>query len=143
MEARTIAVAALAGMAMAGSITVRADQTEMVVPRFDKAIPNIPGKSLVVVEVDYPPGAASPPHRHAKSAFIYAYVLSGEVESKVNDGEARIYRAGESWSEPPNARHEISRNASETKPAKLLAVFVVDSDHEALTTPSSREEGLQ
>lgn len=59
MEARTIAVAALAGMAMAGSITVRADQTEMVVPRFDKAIPNIPGKSLVVVEVDYPPGAAS------------------------------------------------------------------------------------
>lgn len=61
----------------------------------------------------------------------------------MNDGEARIYRAGESWSEPPNARHEISRNASETKPAKLLAVFVVDSDHEALTTPSSREEGLQ
>jgi quercetin dioxygenase-like cupin family protein len=87
------------------------------------------------VEVDYAPGAASPSHTHAKSAFIYAYVLSGEIESKVNDGESRIYKAGESWSEPPNATHSISRNASKTMPAKLLAVFVVDSDDNALTTP--------
>jgi quercetin dioxygenase-like cupin family protein len=110
-------------------------QTETVVAKFDQAIPNIPGKSLVAVEVDYAPGAASPPHKHAKSAFIYAYVISGEIESKVNNGETRIYKAGESWSEPPNARHPISRNASESKPAKLLAVFIVDSDDKALTTP--------
>jgi quercetin dioxygenase-like cupin family protein len=45
-------------------------QAETVVPKFDQAIPNIPGKSLIVVEVDYAPGAASPLHRHAKSAFI-------------------------------------------------------------------------
>jgi quercetin dioxygenase-like cupin family protein len=62
-------------------------------------------------------------------------VISGEIESKVNDGETRIYKAGESWSEPPNSTHPISRNASKTKPAKLLAVFVVDSDDKALTTP--------
>src|SRR3954463_9639892 len=49
--------------------------------------PNIPGKSLLAVEVDYAPGAASPSHTHAKSAFIYAYVISGAIESKVNDGE--------------------------------------------------------
>jgi AhpD family alkylhydroperoxidase len=61
-----------------------------------------------VVEVDYPPDAASPPHTHAKSAFIYAYVLSGRIESKVNDSETRIYEAGESWSEPPNARHQVA-----------------------------------
>ena len=89
----------------------------------------------IILEVDYAPGAASPPHRHAKSAFIYAYVISGEIESKVNNGETRIYKAGESWSEPPNAYHPISRNASKTKPAKLLAVFVVDSDDKPLTTP--------
>lgn len=72
---------------------------------------------------------------HAKSAFIYAYVVSGAIESKVNDGDVRVYRAGESWSEPPGATHSISRNASRTEPAKLLAVFVVDSDDKKLTTP--------
>lgn len=108
---------------------------ETVTPNFNAIIPNIPGKSLVAVVVDYPPAAASVPHTHAKSAFIYAYVVSGAIESKVNDGPTRIYKAGESWSEPPNASHSISRNASRTKPAKLLAIFVVDSDDKALTTP--------
>jgi quercetin dioxygenase-like cupin family protein len=102
---------------------------------FEAAIPNIPGKSLLAVEVDYAPGAASPSHTHAKSAFIYAYVISGAIESKVNDGETRIYRAGESWSEPPGAIHSISRNASKTEPAKLLAVFVLDTNDNPLTTP--------
>lgn len=108
---------------------------DIVRPNFKQAIPNLPGKSLVAVEVTYPPGAASLPHVHAKSAFIYAYVISGAVESKVNDGDVRVYRAGESWSEPPGASHPVSRNASKTKPAKLLAVFVVDADDEQLTTP--------
>ena len=93
------------------------------------------GKSLLAVEVDYAPGAASPSHTHAKSAFIYAYVISGAIASKVNDGETQIYRAGESWSEPPGAIHSISRNASKTEPAKLLAVFVLDTNDNPLTTP--------
>lgn len=108
---------------------------DVVKPNFEQAIPNLPGKSLVAVEVEYPPGGASVPHVHAKSAFIYAYVVSGAVESKVNDGEVRVYHAGESWSEPPGASHPVSRNASKTQAAKLLAVFVVDSDDQALTTP--------
>ncbi|HTK35503.1 MAG TPA: cupin domain-containing protein [Caulobacteraceae bacterium] len=111
------------------------EQHETVTPKFNQAIPNIPGKSLVVVEVDYPPGAASPPHTHADSAFIYAYVLAGEVESKVDDGPARVYRPGEGWFEAPKAHHQVSRNASKTEPAKLLAVFVVDSGDTKLTTP--------
>src|SRR5215510_3913214 len=98
-----------------------------VATNFAATIPNIPGKSLVAVEVNYAPGQASPPHTHAKSAFIYAYVISGTIESKVNDGKARIYHAGESWSESPGAVHAISRNASTTEPAKLLAVFVLDT----------------
>jgi len=136
MKVRTIVAATCAAIAIAGAAAAHDGQTETVAPKFDQAIPNIPGKSLVVLEVDYAPGAASPPHTHAKSAFIYAYVISGEIESKVNDGETRIYKAGESWSEPPNASHPISRNASKTKPAKLLAVFVVDSGDKALTTPA-------
>jgi quercetin dioxygenase-like cupin family protein len=136
MNTPSIITAALLAIALpvAGSASAHGS-AETVTPKFEQAIPNIPGKSLVVVEVDYAPGAASPSHRHAKSAFIYAYVISGEIESKVNDGSVRIYRAGESWSEPPDAIHSISRNASQTRPAKLLAVFVVDSDDKALTTP--------
>lgn len=108
---------------------------ETVTKNFEAAIPNTPGKSLIAVEVDYAPGAASPSHTHAKSAFIYAYVISGAIESKVNESETRIYRAGESWSEAPGATHSISRNASKSEPAKLLAVFVLDTADAPLTTP--------
>lgn len=135
MKLRTIVAAACLAVAVPGAAAAHDGQFETVVPRFDQAIPNIPGKSLIAVEVDYAPGQASRPHMHAKSAFIFAYVMSGEIESKVNDGEIRTFKAGESWSEPPGATHSISRNASKTEPAKLLAVFVVDSDDRALTTP--------
>jgi len=104
-----------------------------VKPNFEKAIHNIPGKSLIAVEVLYPPGGASHPHVHAKSAFIYAYVVSGSIVSKVNNGAEQVYKAGESFYEEPGSRHPVSRNASETEPAKLLAVFVVDSDDKKLT----------
>jgi quercetin dioxygenase-like cupin family protein len=104
-------------------------------PNFAAAIPNIPGKSLIANEVNYGPGEASPAHTHGTSAFIYAYVISGAIESKVNDGETRIYRAGESFSEPPGAMHWICRNASKTEPAKFLAVFVVDTNDKQKMTP--------
>jgi len=118
-----------------GAVLAQDAGTGTVTQNFSAAIPNIPGKSLIAVEVAYPPGAGSPPHTHAKSAFIYAYVISGAIESKVNGGATRVYRAGESWSEPPGALHAISRNASRTEPAKLLAVFVVDTNDKVLTTP--------
>jgi quercetin dioxygenase-like cupin family protein len=111
------------------------DTGEIVTPNLNQPIPNIPGKSLIALVVDYAPGAASPSHVHAKSAFIYAYVVSGSVESKVNDGAKRIYRSGESFYETPGSTHSVSRNASKTKPAKLLAVFVVDTDDKQLVTP--------
>jgi quercetin dioxygenase-like cupin family protein len=129
------AICATLVFSMAVPASARDGESETVTKNFEGAIPNIPGKSLIAVEVDYAPGAASAPHTHAKSAFIYAYVISGAIESKVNDGEARIYRAGESWPEPPGATHSISRNASKTEPAKLLAVFVLDTNDKALTTP--------
>ena len=93
---------------------------------FERDLPNVPGKVLLAAEVLYPPGGATPSHTHPTSAFIYAYVLSGEIESAVDDEEPRVYRAGEAWYEAPGARHRVSRNASNTKPAKLLAIFVVD-----------------
>ncbi len=110
---------------------------ETVAPNFSHAISNIPGKSLVAVEVLYRPGEASQPHIHAKSAFIYAYVVSGAIESQVDDGPARVYTAGQSFYEEPGAHHRISRNASKSAPAKLLAVFIVDTSDTRLTTPQN------
>ena len=58
-------------------------------------------------------------------------MLEGAIRSKVNDGSERIYRAGESWTEKAGDHHQVSRNASNTEPATLLAIFVVDTkDHE-------------
>jgi quercetin dioxygenase-like cupin family protein len=136
MKIRPVIAAASAAIAIAIATPTSAhDVGDKVTPNFEQVIPNIPGKSLIAVVVDYPPGGASAPHIHAKSSFIYAYVISGSIESKVNDGTMRVYKAGESWSEPPGASHPVSRNASKTEPAKLLAVFVVDTDDKALTTP--------
>ena len=101
-------------------------------------LPNVPGKSLKGVLVEYGPGAGSPPHRHARSALIAATVLDGAIRSQVNDGPARVYQAGESFAEMPGDHHAVSENASATAPARLLAVFVVDTAEEVLTIPDRR-----
>jgi quercetin dioxygenase-like cupin family protein len=135
MNIRSFIGVACAAVAIATAMPAAAQEGETVTPYFNQAIPNIPGKSLVAQFVDYAPGGASASHAHAKSAFVFAYVLSGEIESQVNDGPKRVYRAGESWYETPGSIHRVSRNASTTAPAKLLAVFVVDTDEKNLTTP--------
>jgi quercetin dioxygenase-like cupin family protein len=127
--------ATFAALAIAVAMPAAAQSNETVTPNLAQPILNIPGKSLIAVVVDYPPGAASHSHTHVKSAFIYGYVVSGAIESQVNDGPKRVYHAGENFYEPPGSSHPVSRNASETEPAKLLAVFVVDTDDKALTTP--------
>ncbi|WP_375790702.1 cupin domain-containing protein [Bradyrhizobium sp. vgs-9] len=101
---------------------------------FAGTIPNLPGKSLKTVLVKYEPGASSPPHTHAKSAFILAYVLEGEVMSAINGQPARTYRRGEFWTENPGDHHQVSANASKVNPARVLAIFVVDTDDTELTT---------
>jgi quercetin dioxygenase-like cupin family protein len=85
-----------------------------------------------VSEGDRPFGLAV---THPDSAFIYATVLEGSVLSQVNDGPVEEYKAGESFSEYPGDRHGVSKNGSDTKPAKLLAVFVVDTTQTELTYP--------
>lgn len=101
---------------------------------FDQKLPNVPGKSMRGVQVEYGPGGSSPGHTHPQSAFIYATVLEGEIRSQVNNGPVKTYRAGESFAENPGDRHGVSANASKTKPARLLAVFVVDTKDTVLTT---------
>ncbi|MER2267359.1 cupin domain-containing protein [Methylobacterium oxalidis] len=117
----------------AGTATSREEAKITVV--FDETLPNVPGKSMKGVLVEYGPGGASPAHTHPPSAFIYATVLQGAIRSRVNDGPEKTYRAGESFAERPGDRHAVSANASQSEPARLLAVFVVDTAATDLTTP--------
>jgi quercetin dioxygenase-like cupin family protein len=132
LAALTVAVM-LAPAAHAEPAPEDSAQKPVVRPVFNQPA-NVPGKSLEAVTVSYPPGAKSGAHHHAKSAFIMAYVISGEIRSQVEGEPARVYHAGETWSETPGAHHTISENASATEPAELLAVFLLDTGDGPLTT---------
>lgn len=138
MHFRPRAAAILGAVSLPLFALAHSNANGTVTPIFAHAIPNIPGKSLKAVVVEYPPGGSTPAHRHAPSAFIYAHVLSGEIRSQVDGAPARVYHAGEGFYETPGAHHGVSENASATQPAKLLAIFVVDSDDENLTTLDSK-----
>jgi quercetin dioxygenase-like cupin family protein len=94
--------------------------------------PNVPGKRISVTVVSYAPGQKSGSHYHPGS--VVAYVLSGSIRSENSaTGPVKVYKAGESFFEPPGSRHLISENASAKEPATLLAVHVAD-DGAKLTT---------
>ena len=136
MMRRFLCAVALVAASFTGALAHDAeDHKSKVTLVYDQALPNVPGKSIRGVLVEYAPGGSSDAHTHPPSAFIYATVLEGAIRSKVNDGPVTTYRAGESFSEFPGDRHGVSENASATEPAKLLAVFVVDTDQTELVLP--------
>jgi quercetin dioxygenase-like cupin family protein len=126
---------AAAGLPVSGFAHDESDPGAKVTLLYDHPLPNVPGKSLRGVLVEYAPGGTSPAHTHAKSAFIAATVVEGAIRSAVNDGAPRVYKAGEHFTEMPGDRHAVSENASKTAPARLIAVFVVDTGDTVLTTP--------
>jgi len=130
----TLLAAALALMPAAANAQPASNPAKVSIV-FDHVLPNAPGKSMRGVLVEYAPGGFSGAHTHAPSAFIYATVLEGAIRSKVNDGPEKTYKKGENFFEMPGDRHGVSANASATEPAKLLAVFVVDTNEKVLTTP--------
>ncbi|MGA9603730.1 MAG: cupin domain-containing protein [Methyloceanibacter sp.] len=95
-------------------------------------LPNVPGKSVSAVVVSYEPGGKSVKHHHAGSVLVY--VLSGEIRSENSaTGPAKVYKAGESFFEPPGSEHLVSENASAAEPASLLAIFIADDGAELTT----------
>jgi quercetin dioxygenase-like cupin family protein len=119
------------------SQSVRADDTaaphETITPAFAEVVANVPGKTITALVVDYAPGGKSSPHRHGQ-AFVVGYVLSGAIRSRVNNGEVQVFHAGEHWTEKPGVHHTVSENASDTEPAKLLAIFIADTKDKNLVT---------
>ncbi len=89
-----------------------------------KALADIPGKEVVMITVEFPPGGADPVHRHNAHGFIY--VLEGSVVMQVKGGKEVTLTPGQTFYEGPDDIHVVGRNASTTRPAKLLAVLVKD-----------------
>ena len=104
-------------------------------PVFVQALPNVSldGWEVTVSHVEYPPGRVGAVHHHA--GFVLAYVLQGTVITKVSgQGPERVYNTGQMFYEQPGATHEVSRNASQTEPARLLAMIFAKKGS-TLTTP--------
>ncbi|MGE7955191.1 cupin domain-containing protein [Pseudomonas sp. NPDC089530] len=135
MNTRTALTAALAGLTLLASLGAAAHDPaygqEKIRILQEQALNNVPGKTALMLTVDYAPGQATVPHMHQGAAM--AYVLEGEITSRVNDGPAITYKAGESWYEPAGSQHPVSANASATQPAKLLVFMLKGAKDEVLT----------
>ncbi len=99
-------------------------QHPTVAPVMTKELPDIPGKEVLLLSVEFAPGGADPVHRHDAHGFIY--VLEGSVVMQVKGGKPVTLTAGQTYYEGPDDVHTVGRNASSTRPAKLLAVLLKD-----------------
>jgi quercetin dioxygenase-like cupin family protein len=117
--AATSPSAATAQPASVGGASTRRDVIK-------QRLPGEPERDITLVEVIYPPGTGSPPHMHANG--VMAFVVSGMIASKVGDAPEQTFHAGDAWWEPVGAVHRVSRNASPTQTATLLAIYVAPAD---------------
>jgi quercetin dioxygenase-like cupin family protein len=131
MKAFRYCAAPLAALALTFSAAAFAHApSEKVTILQDEMLQNVPGKKALMIEVDYKPGQSSIAHKHEGTAM--AYVLSGSIISQVKGQKAITYKTGEFWYEPAGSEHLVSKNASATKPAKLLVFMVLSPDEKVL-----------
>lgn len=100
----------------------RAAPPAVVTPLMHKDVAEMPGKEMLMIAVEYPPGAADPVHRH--NAYAFVYVLEGKVIMQVRGGKRVTLTPGQTFYEGPNDVHTVGRNASTTKPAKFIVVLL-------------------
>ncbi len=127
-------------LAASGHLHAQAQQGQPRTPRppvFKHDLPNVnlDGWEVTVSWVDMPPGRVGATHHHA--GFVLAYVLEGAVITKISGQEERTYHVGEMFYEPPDATHEVSKNASATEPARLRAMIFAPKGAQ-LTMPGHR-----
>ena len=91
-----------------------------------QAIAEFPGREIMVITLDIPPGAGSPPHRHP-GHHVFGYVLEGTYKIKLDQGPETVVAKGQTFYEAPGQLHAVSANASQTEPAKVLAFIVLES----------------
>jgi quercetin dioxygenase-like cupin family protein len=135
LNSKTLLLACVLAALLGGGAALALKNDETVTKVAEVKLPNVPGHTLTAEVVDYPPGGKSSVHHHAGSVF--AYVLTGSIRSQNSaTGPARIYKAGETFFEPPGSDHLVSENAGASEPASLLAIHIAE-DGAVLTKPGN------
>jgi quercetin dioxygenase-like cupin family protein len=125
---KTAATAALALLLAVGTASAQHPAAHGAAPEakvselLTKQMIDIPGKEVLMITVDYPPGAVDPIHRHDAHSFVY--VLEGAIVMGVKGGKQRTLKAGDTFYEGPEDIHTVGRNASKTKPARFVVMLV-------------------
>jgi quercetin dioxygenase-like cupin family protein len=101
-----------------------------------QALADYPGHEVIMLTLDIPPGGGSAPHRHP-GHHVFGYVLEGSYKIKVGDGAETVLSKGQTFYEAPGQLHAVSANASQTEPAKVLAVLVAESG-KPITVPEKQ-----
>lgn len=110
-------------MAQQPTVTPQAPQAT-VTSLMSKDLTELPGKEVLMITVEYPPGSIDPIHRHNAHAFVY--VLEGSIVMQVKGGKEVTLTPGQTFYEGPDDVHLVGRNASSTKPAKFVVFFIKD-----------------
>ena len=124
-----VALALSLSLSLAGGTLAGQDGT--VRPLLSKDLAGVPGKELSMITVHYPPGGSSPAHTHHAQALLY--VLEGSIVMQVKGGAPVTLAQGQTWYEGPDDVHVVSRNASNSAPAKYLVFMVKDKGAPILT----------
>jgi quercetin dioxygenase-like cupin family protein len=110
-------------MAQQPAVTPQAPQAK-VTPLMSKDLTELPGKEVLMITVEYPPGSIDPIHRHNAHAFVY--VLEGSIVMQVKGGKEVTLTPGQTFYEGPDDVHLVGRNASSTRPAKFVVLLIKD-----------------
>jgi quercetin dioxygenase-like cupin family protein len=127
---RPVRALALTLMLAAGAQAQAAPPGPAVTALMNKALEDFPGKEVLMITVDFPPGAVDPLHRHDAHGFIY--VLEGSIVMGVKGGKEQTLTPGQTFYEGPKDLHTVGRNASKTRPAKFLVFLLKDKNKPAV-----------
>jgi quercetin dioxygenase-like cupin family protein len=126
-------IVALAAAFRFGTVVAQQPPATKVSSLMKQALADVPGHEVMMITLDIPPGGGSPPHRHP-GAHNFGYVLEGAYKIKLDNGPETVLTKGQTFYEAPGQLHAVSRNASDSEPAKVLVV-VVNEIGKPLTVP--------
>jgi quercetin dioxygenase-like cupin family protein len=128
-----LGLAALAAAFGLGTVVAQQPAATKVTSLMKQTLGDVPGREVMMITLDIPPGGGSPAHRHP-GAHNFGYVLEGAYKMRLDNGPETVVTKGQTFYESPGQLHAVSRNASETEPAKVLVV-VVNEIGKPLTVP--------
>ena len=121
-NSRVVITSLVLAISALSTLSAVAAEEASVIALMQKDVIEVPGRELLMITVNYPPGAVDPIHRHDAHALVY--VLEGSIVMQVRGGKQVTLTPGQTFYEGPNDVHTVGRNASKTKPAKFLVILL-------------------